>query len=274
MSDLLLYKGKFGQEKFKWKAKTQKEEEDSQSEGGQDSIYRYRHSGISTKDNYIIVILYGYAKNRRYMCGLISNLILISATAGFSNYSMGFINSYFTEPKVDEWRKIKNKILFTVTGPSVAFIIIIILSFFVGNYYSRTTPVIMFCFYLLTTICGNIIPYLHSNLHLTLLSLLYSTGSSAMGPYLQGTNLSAGTPSKKPFGVTISNVCGILLGAVPAPYIYATLLKSFPKEQVLGIFMRFLLVGVIFNFFMVVFRCKEYPNKKEEEKPAIELSEK
>ena len=274
MSDLLLYKGKFGKEKFKWKAKTQKEEEDSQSEGGQDSIYRYRHSGISTKDNYIIVILYGYAKNRRYMCGLISNLILISATAGFSNYSMGFINSYFTEPKVDEWRKIKNKILFTVTGPSVAFIIIIILSFFVGNYYSRTTPVIMFCFYLLTTICGNIIPYLHSNLHLTLLSLLYSSGSSAMGPYLQGTNLSAGTPSKKPFGVTISNVCGILLGAVPAPYIYATLLKSFPKEQVLGIFMRFLLVGVIFNFFMVVFRCKEYPEKKEEEKPAIELSEK
>ena len=273
MSDLLLYKGKFGQEKFKWKAKTQKEEEDSVSME-EDSIYRYRHSGISTKDNYIIVILYGYAKNRRYMCGLISNILLISATAGFSNYSMGFINSYFTEPKADdEWRKLKNRIIFTVTGPFVAFIIIIILSFFVGNYYSKTTPVIMFCFYSLITLCGNIIPYLHSNQNLTLFSLLYTIGSSAMGPYLQGTNLSAGTPSKKPFGVTISNVCGILLGTVPAPYIYSTLLKTFPKEKVLSIFMRFLLVGVIFNFFMMVFRCKEYPQKKEE-KPAIELSEK
>lgn len=85
MSDLLLYKGKFGQEKFKWKVKTQKEEEDSVSMG-EDCVYKYRHSGISTKDNYIIVILYGYAKNRRYMCGLISNLILITVTAGFSNY--------------------------------------------------------------------------------------------------------------------------------------------------------------------------------------------
>jgi len=95
-----------------------------------------------------------------------------------------------------------------------------------------------------------------------------------MGPYLQGTNLSAGTPSKKPFGVTISNVCGILLGAVPAPYIYATLLKTFPKEETLAIFMRFLLVGVIFSFLMMVFRCKEYPPTNKEEKPAIELSDK
>jgi len=94
MSDLLLYKGKFGEEKFKFKAKTQKEE-DSQNEDGE-SIYRYRHSGLSTKDDYIILIIYGYAKNKRYMCGLIANLILASATAGFSKFSMGFINSYFT----------------------------------------------------------------------------------------------------------------------------------------------------------------------------------
>ncbi len=272
MSDLLLYKGKFGEEKFKFKAKTQKEE-DSQNEDGE-SIYRYRHSGLSTKDDYIILIIYGYAKNKRYMCGLIANLILASATAGFSKFSMGFINSYFTEPKVDEWRKLKNKILFTLTGPFVAFLLIIILSFFVGNYYSKTTPVIMFSFYLLTTICGNIIPYLESKFNLTIFSLLYSIFSSAMGPYLQGTNLSAGTPSKKPFGVTISNVCGILLGAVPAPYIYATLLKTFPKEETLAIFMRFLLVGVIFSFLMMVFRCKEYPPTNKEEKPAIELSDK
>ena len=275
-SDLLLYKSKFGEDKFLWKAKTQKEGEvDSQNLDDRESIYRMRHSGLSTKDNFIIVIIYGYFKNKRYMSGLFSNIILASATAGFSNYSMGFINSYFTGPE-DEWRKVRNKILFTLTGPFFALILIALLSFFVGNYYSKTTPVIMFCFYLLVAICGNIIPSLDSNKALTYTSLLYNIGSSAMGPYLQGTNLSAGTPSKKPFGVTISNISGILFGAIPAPYIYATLLKTFPKEEVLSIFMRFLLVGAFFNFLMMVFRCQEYPpdKKQKEEKPAIELSDK
>ena len=279
MSNLLLYKGKFGEEKFKFKAKTQKGEEDVESiNEEEESVYRYRHSGLSTKNDFIIVIIYGYAKNRRYVCGLISNLILASATAGFSNYSMGFINSYFTEEKNDEWRKLKNKIMFTITGPFIALLLISIISFFVGNYYSRTTPVLMFVFYLLTAICGNIIPYLESYSCLTLVSFLYSIGSSAMGPYLQGCNLSAGTPSKKPFGVTISNISGILFGQIPAPYIFATLLKYYPKEEALAIFMRFLLVGVIFSFLMLVFRCKEYPDnkkvEKKEETPAIELSEK
>ena len=278
MSDLLIYKGNVDQKRKIWKAKTGKEEEvESTNFEDDQSVYRYRNSGISTKDDYILVILYGYAKNRRYISGLISNLILASATAGFSNYSMDYMNSYFTEPKIDEWRKLKNKIIFTLTGPSGALVLISILSFFVGNYYSKTTPVFMFCFYLLTTIVGNSIPYLDNPRSLTFASLLYNIFSSAMGPYLQGCNLSAGTPSKKPFGITISNISGILFGAVPAPYIYATLLKSYPKEEVLAIFMRFLLVGVIFSFLMMVFRCKEYPKekgKKEKEKTGIELSEK
>ena len=167
--------------------------------------------------------------------------------------------------------------MFTLTGPFIALILISILSFFVGNYYNKSTPVIMFTFYLLTAICGNMIPYLENYGNLTLFSLLYNIGSSAMGPYLQGCNLSAGTPSKKPFGITISNISGILLGQIPAPYIYATLLKNYPKEEALAIFMRFLIVGVIFSFLMLVFRCKEYPPDEEEkkvEKPAIELSEK
>ena len=273
MSDLLLYKGQFRDDKLKWEGKTQKKgQEDCQSIEGE-SVYRYRHSGLSTKDDYIILIIYGYSKNRRYMCGLISNLILASATAGFSNYSMGYINSYFTEPKVDEWRLLKNKIMFTLIGPFFALILISILSFFVGNYYSKTTPVFMFIFYLLTAICGNIIPYLESYRNLTLASILYTISSSAMGPYLQGCNLSAGTPSKKPFGITISNISGILFGQIPAPYIYATLLKNFTKEDSLSIFMRFLLVGAFFNFLMMIFRCKEYKPKKEEKK-VIELSEK
>ena len=278
MSDLLLYKGKYGEEKFHWKAKTKENNvEDSESIKDAESVYRYRHSGISTKDDYIIVILYGYTKNKRYMCGLMANLILASATAGFSNYSLGFINSYFSDPKVDAYRILKNRIMFTLIGPFCAVLIISILSFFVGNYYSKTTPVFMFSFYLLTSIIGNIIPFLGSYRNLTIASILYTICSSCMGPYLQGCNLSAGTPSKKPFGITISNISGILLGAVPAPYIYATLLKSFAKEEVLAIFMRFLLVGAIFSFLMMVFRCKEYPKNKgenKEEKPSIELIDK
>ena len=148
-SDLLLYKGQYRDSKYKRGAKTIPDEEDSKSMDGQESIYRYRHSGISTKDDYVIVILYGLAKNKRYMCGLISNIILAISTGGFSNYSMGYINSYFTEENGGEIRKLKNRILFTLTGPICAFFIIIGLSLIVGNYYSRTTPAIMFCFYLI-----------------------------------------------------------------------------------------------------------------------------
>ena len=245
-SDLLLYKGQFRDSKYKRGAKTIPDEVDTKSMDGQESIYRYRHSGISTKDDYVIVILYGLAKNRRYMCGLISNIILAIATGGFSNYSMGYINSYFTEENGGEIRKLKNRILFTLTGPICAFFIIIGLSLIVGNYYSKTTPAIMFCFYLITTIVGNLVP-----------------------------NLSAGTPSKKPYGVTVGNIGVTLFGNIPAPYIYATLLKTFTREDALGILMKFLCVGACFNFLMLVFRCQEYPKPQEKKpEPAIELSNK
>ena len=261
-SDLLLYKGQFRDSKYKRGAKTIPDEVDTKSMDGQESIYRYRHSGISTKDDYVIVILYGLAKNRRYMCGLISNIILAIATGGFSNYSMGYINSYFAEENGGEIRKLKNRILFTLTGPICAFFIIIGLSLIVGNYYSKTTPAIMFCFYLITTIVGNLVPN-------------YSIFSSTMGPYMQGTNLSAGTPSKKPYGVTVGNIGVTLFGNIPAPYIYATLLKTFTREDALGILMKFLCVGACFNFLMLVFRCQEYPKPQEKKpEPAIELSNK
>ena len=274
-SDLLLYKGQYKDSKYKRGAKTIPDEEDSKSMDGQESIYRYRHSGISTKDDYVIVILYGLAKNKRYMCGLISNIILAISTGGFSNYSMGYINSYFTEENGGEIRKLKNRILFTLTGPICAFFIIIGLSLIVGNYYSRTTPAIMFCFYLITTIAGNFVPNLSNPRDLSWATLCYSICAATMGPYMQGTNLSAGTPSKKPYGVTVGNIGVTLFGQIPAPYIYATLLKSFTREDALGILMKFLIVGACFNFLMLVFRCQEYPKPKDKKpEPAIELSNK
>ena len=274
-SDLLLYKANYKDVKYKMAAKTVKDEEDTKSMEDQESIYRYRHSGLSTKDDYIIVLIYNFSKNKRFVTGLISNVILTACTAGFGNYSMGYINNYFTEENGGELKKLKNRLLFTLIGPICAFFIIILLSLIVGNYYSKSTPVIMFTLYLLTTISGNFIPCLSAPRDLACAVLCYSIFSSIMGPFVQGTNLSGGTPSKKPFGVTINTIAAILLGQIPAPYVYATLLKTYTKEDTLNIFMKFLIVGAVFNFLMLVFRCKEYPQPKEKkEEKAIELSDK
>ena len=274
-SELLLYKGHYRIAQYKKAAKTV-QEEDTQSMEDKESIYRYRHSGISTKDDYFILLIYALAKNKRYMSGMVAAVILASATGGFSNYSMGFINSYFTEENGGELRKLKNRLLFTLIGPITALFVIVIITLIVGNYYNKSTPVIMFCCYLITTIAGNYIPYLKTPRELSIASLVYTISSSIMGPFVQGTNLSAGTPSRKPFGVTVNVVAAIILGQIPAPYIYATLLKSFTKEDTLNIFMKFLIVGCMFNFSMLFFRCKEYPPEQKEKKPepAIELSNK
>ena len=277
-SDLLLYKGKEGGEYYKFRAKTQKEggEEDKQSCEGAESIYRYRRSGASTQEYDILFIIYQFLRNRVYMSGLFASAILVCSTGGLSYYVMGYINSYFSEPTLDEWRLVKNKILYNIIGPLAASILICVISFLVGNYHNRSTPVLMFLFYLVTAICGNLIPCLETNSSKTIAALTFTIGSSGMVPYLQGVNLSGGTPSRKPFGVIIAVAGGLFLGAIPAPYIYTKMLKTYPSEEVLKIFMRYLWLGVFFDFLMMVFKCMAYPKKPEEKKqePAIELAEK
>ena len=83
-----------------------------------------------------------------------------------------------------DWRLLKNKILYNLIGPLIATILISIISFFIGNYHNRSTSVLMFSFYLLTTICGNLIPGLESNAAKTFTTLIYSIAASAMVPYL------------------------------------------------------------------------------------------
>ena len=276
-SDLLLYKGKFGIENFKFKAKTQKEggEEDNQSCEGAESIYRYRKSGASSQEFSVFYIILIFLKNRVYMSGLFASAIMVCATGGLNNYVMGYINSYFSEPVLDEWRLLKNKIIFNIVGPLIATILISLISFFVGNYHNKSTPVLMFIFYLITTICGNLVPNLETNSSKTLACFIFSVGSSAMVPYLQGVNLSGGTPSKKPFGVIFAVAGGLFLGGIPAPFIYNKLLKTYPTEDVLKIFMRYLWLGAFFDFLMCVFKCMTYPNDdKKPEKPAVELEAK
>ena len=278
VSDLLLYRGKIGGEKIIFKAKTQKEggEEDNQSCEGAESIYRYRRSGGSTNEYSVFYIFLIFLKNRVYMSGLFASAIMVCSTVGLNNYVMGYINGYFTEPNMDSWRLLKNKLLFTFVGPFVATILITLISFVVGNYHSKSTPVLMFIFYLLTTICGNLVPCLESNGAKTLVSFVFSIGSSGMVPYLQGVNLSGGSPSKKPFGVIIATAGGLFLGGIPAPFVYTKLLKTYPTEDVLRIFMRFLWLGAFFDFLMMVFKLMTYPKnpEKKQEAPAVELSEK
>ena len=60
---------------------------------------------------------------------------------------MGYINNYFTDPVMGDWRLLKNKILYSIIGPLIATILISIISFFVGNYHNRSTPVLMFTFF-------------------------------------------------------------------------------------------------------------------------------
>jgi len=271
-SNLLTYKGRFGEERFKWKAKTQKDDIDIKSLDGE-SIYRFRHSGKSNKDKTVFTILFNYAKNKRYVCGVISNVILNTATIGFSKFNMDYINNYFTIEKNDKFGALKNKLMLTIIGPFFALVLIFIISKLVGNYYSRTTPVLMFGFYLFITITGNIIPYLTSYGALSYATIFYNIAASAMGVYLQGTNLSAGTPSLKPYGVTIGTISIILFAVTPAPYVYQTISNRVPKEYILNIYMKMLIMGAVFNFLMMIFRRGEY-KPKEEKKPAIELSEK
>jgi hypothetical protein len=130
-SDLLLYKGKEGAEYYKFRAKTQKEggEEDKQSCEGAESIYRYRRSGASTQEYDILFIIYQFLRNRVYMSGLFASAILVCSTGGLNYYVMGYINSYFSEPILDEWRLVKNKILYNIIGPLAASILICVISF-------------------------------------------------------------------------------------------------------------------------------------------------
>ena len=276
VSDLLLYKGKFGKEDFVWKAKTQKEggEEDRQSCEGAESIYRYRRSGASSQEFSIFYVILIFLKNRIFMTGFFASSIMVCATGGLNNYVMGYINSYFSEPVLDEWKMLNNKIIYNLVGPFGATILILLISFCFGNYHNRSTPVLMFISYLITTICGNLIPNLETNGSKTFATFVYSIGSSAMVPYLQGVNLSGGTPSKKPFGVIFATAGGIFLGGIPAPFIYSQLLKSYPTEDVLRIFMKFLCLGAFFDFLMMVFKCMAYPKKEPKPEPAVELTEK
>ena len=277
VSDLLLYKGNVIVPKT-FEAKTQKkgDEEYSQECDKAESIYRYRKSGASSQEFSIFYIILIFLKNRVYMSGFFASAIMVTSTGGLSNYVMGYINSYFSEPVLDEWRLLKNKILFNIVGPLVASVLICLFSLCVGNYHSKTTPVLMFVFYLLTTVCGNLIPCIEDKGYKTLTSFIYTIGSSAMVPYLQGVNLSGGTPSKKPFGVIFATAGGLFLGGIPAPFIYNKLLKTYPTEVVLTIFMRYLWLGAFFNFLMMVFKLKSYPPEPEKKKPeqAIELENK
>ena len=89
LGDLLSYKGKLGEENFKWQAKIQKDEreEEKNIEGGE-SIYSCRRSGISTQEFDILFIIYQFLKNRVYKSELFASSILVCAFDCGLNYFM------------------------------------------------------------------------------------------------------------------------------------------------------------------------------------------
>lgn len=271
-SNILLYKGKNTDQEYSWKGKTQKEGEVEETEyGDNDSIYRNRHSGGSTNEWNILYIIFCFMKNKVYMSGWFASIFLSISTAGFNSWVFGFFNEQNGNKSVYE--QLLSKAGLSMTGPVVGSVIILLLSFFVGNYHHRSTPVLMFVFYLLTAVCGNVIPCAQTNNLKIICSYLFFIGSSAQLPYLQGVNLSGGTPSRKPFGVILANAGGLFLGTIPGPKVYAYCLENYSREDTLKIFMRVLLVGLVCDFSMMYHKCKTYPPRPEEKKE-VELSEK
>ena len=96
-----------------------------------------------------------------------------------------------------------------------------------------------------------------------------------MALYLQGVNLSGDTPCKEHFRVIMAIAWGLFFEAIPAPYIYTKMLKSYLIKEVLIILWDYLWFGVFFDFLMMVFKCMAYPRQpKKKTSPVFELSEK
>ena len=275
-SNILVYRGKGVGKEYDFNAKTEKKGDIKVQEYDGDSLYRIRHSGGSTNEWNILYILFCIVKNKVYMSGWFASIILAISTAGFNSWVFNFFNEQNGDKTQIEQLLTKSKL--SLSGPLGGAVVILLLSLFVGNYFDKSTPVLMFIFYSLTTICGNLIPDSKSANLQILYSYLFFIGSSAQIPYLQGVNLSGGTPSRKPFGILCANAGALFLGTIPGPKIYQYCLRNYSKEDTLKIFMRLLFLGMLCNFSMMYHKCKLYSEnekkqKEEEEKSKeIELS--
>jgi len=241
-----------------------------------ESIFKYRESRPSIEKWYVPEVVYVVVTNPVYASGLFASTILVTCQTGFSMWSVNYINDFFQNKTTLE--KLMTNIGISFTGPVGALICNCLITCKVGGYHSRTTPIFMFIFYLITTVTGNMIPFVTNKALNIILICLFFIGANAMVPYLSGTNLSGGTPSKKPFGVTTATLINTLFGAAPSGFIFGYLKNKLNGDVVMAVnyLMKYLIIGLIFDFLMCYFKVLSYPKKEEvfKETEGKELEEK
>lgn len=275
-SRIYLYKAKtYDDQQLLWKSKTGKDEPDSEDHG-YDSIYRYRHSDASTADMTTPQIVWGLLTTRVYFMGLLASAVLTTASFGFNFWVIDYFNTVYGNVK--PWDKLYTLVIISVAGPLGASVVNFVIALVIGGYHHKSTCLIMFFFYALATISGNLIPHLTNYAVIVVATSCFFLGSAAMTPYLQGTNFSGGTLSRKPFGILTANLWGLVFGGIPAPIFFAAINKytNGDKVRTLSYFMKYLYIGLVFDFIMVIFKLstfkKKAPAPKKDEKE-IELKE-
>lgn len=263
-SRIYLYKANtYDDQSLVWKERTRKNVPEDETEGFEkyDSIYRYRKSDNSTAHMTPPEIVWGALTNRIYFMGLLASAVLTTASFAFNLYVVEYFNTVFGY--VTKADKLWTLCIVMISGPLGASIINFIVALLVGGYHHKSTCVFMFCNYALATIAGNLIPSMTSYKLVVLVSSLFFLGSASVTPFLQGTNFSGGTLSRKPFGIITANLWGTVFGAIPAPIIYAYLMKHFDNDKIktLSYFMKYLWIGLIFDFIMMCFKLTTFKKK-------------
>lgn len=273
---IYLYKAKtYDDQKLLWKTKTGKDEPDEEDHG-YESIYRYRKSDTSTSEMTPPEIVWGALSNRIYFMGLWAGAVLGIASFGFNFWVIDYYNTVYENVK--PWDKLFTLMIILVAGPLGSSIINFIICLIVGGYHHKSTCILMFTNYLIATIAGNLIPHLTNYALIVLCTACFFMGSASVTPFLQGTNFSGGTLSRKPFGILTANLWGTVFGGMPGPILYAFLSKycGGDKVKTLSYFMKLLWLGVVFDFIMMCFKLSTFKKKTSPpvDKKPIELEKK
>lgn len=258
---IYLYKAKtYDDQRLLWKTKTGNEEPDNEDHG-YNSIYRYRKSDTSTSEMTPPEIVWGALSNRVYFMGLLASSVLTTASIGFNFWVVDYYNTIYGN--VQPWDKLFTLMIILIAGPLGASIVNFIICLIVGGYHHKSTCVLMFSFYTLATVAGNLIPHITNYALIVICTACFFMGSAAVTPFLQGTNFSGGTLSRKPFGILTANMWGTVFGAMPGPVLYAFLIKYCEGDKVktLTYFMRYLWLGLVLDFIMMCFKLSTFKKK-------------
>lgn len=259
-----------------WRSKNT--QDDIREDCGQNSLFRYRKSDTSTAQMTLLEIIIGALNGRVYFWSLFSSTFLSLATIGLSFQIFDYYNASYQYNV--EYDKLWPKIIITLGAPLASSLLTLCISLVLGGYHHKKTCWIMLTFYLLATISGNILPYFldvkKTCFSTTLiLTSIYYLCVSAITPFTQGTNFSAGTPSRKPYGILLATQVGYVFGATPGPLLFNRLLSFCNNDKTVALkhWMKLLFVGLFFNIIMVCYKLdviEKLEKKLEEEEKELQ----